>query len=236
LLMPLKPQTEQFIETMNRARFGDGEGLVKWLNQHTAASSRISAMLDVLRQALSLARDGKLHGDFSLGDDAPNTCEPLIDRFNEMSSRYTGWEKWTGLFWPQDDRLRKRIVRREGSLRLSASELERVNILPVPIASFVPARKIAAAEWHGYLMLRHLIRKEQIDRVRKCEFCRSWIFVRVPYGDRSQRFCPGGECLRQWRANDPKYKAQQRMHAKEYRKHEKKLQRKAKQQVVKKKR
>jgi len=222
-----QPQSAQYAGAMTRSALmqggiGSDAEFAKWLNQHSHAARQISEILALVCKAVTLARDAKRRDAFNSGSKAHDDFMKIVEEVNRRLARYTGRMTWFSLFWPQDDSLLQRIRKEKGCLRLTDEEMERVFLPPEPITRFERAdAAIPPDEWNGFLKLLDLIRERQIDHFRRCEYCAAWMFVRVPYGDRAQRFCPGGECLREWRKNSPKYRDQQKMYMRELRENEK---------------
>ncbi len=221
LLTRRHPKAEEYARAMNRSRLGSGKDFAELLNQQTPAAKRIREMFLALREALTVAQDAGRRDCFGVGDRERALFDFLMERFNEQAGRYTGAMIWTGMFWPQNETALQRIRKEKGGLYLTEDEKERFVFLPPePITSFQKvADDVPAEEWNGFLSLLQLMREKQIGRLRGCEHCGKWMWLRVPAGGRCQRFCSPA-CASDWRKSS-EYQDHQADYMREYRKKEK---------------
>jgi hypothetical protein len=88
-----------------------------------------------------------------------------------------------------------------------------------------------AEEWWAVERILELASDGYLNKLRKCQCCGKWIFVKFPNGDRAQRFCgDGSRCAKKWRES-PEYLEQQAEYMRKYRKDEKERNNRAKRTV-----
>lgn len=164
------------------------EGLVSWLNDGKTRDGdreRITELLDCLIELLSCL--ATLRGRFRQlvdDDDFRRRLDALEANVNDKLSRYT---------------MRPLLLGEFDTFGLEAA--------------YEPLGKATIEEWWAFEKIQDLGVRGHLGRLRRCEWCRRWLFARFP--SRS-RFCSGTDCYERAYRKTPKYRKRRKVYSRDY--------------------
>jgi hypothetical protein len=160
------------------------ERLAKWLNQelHTPERQRVMRILYEIKDFLAVTKTARANGivpskdsfqnPLAVGGDVKEVTEELQERLQ----RY--WRSTQlDVRWPPANR-------------------RAVADISLQIA-WLKGSEVSEEETNAFLDVLSLTRSGSLHRLRECDNCPRWMFVKFPEGDRAQKHC--SECRREMR-------------------------------------